>query len=526
DQFYYNEMAIRYLYSNRFNLIWLTIGSFLLVTALLIFLIVCSGRRSDSKEIRTRWFDRIPYDIVLAAAILVGIGLAIIAYEPLNYLSYSYSHNYYVSYELIVISLAFVVGLLLMTAFLMTTVVRIKTRSLLKNTLIYKLILRPLRKLGSKLLFLIKNLPYIWKAVLVLLGWFFLEFIGVLATSYSPGTQLFLWFISRLIVATIILLIAAGMTVIRRGGKELAAGKLDHKVETKYLAGDLKRHAEDLNNISHGMSIAVDDMMRSERFKTELITNVSHDIKTPLTSIINYADLLKREETDNEKIKEYVEIIDRHSNRLKKLTEDLVEASKASTGNIQTEMMPCEAGVLLSQVTGEYEERLSGCDLQLVSDKPDYPVYIMADGRLLWRVIDNLLNNACKYGQPGTRVYVSLAVRQQRALITIRNISRFQLNVSSEELMERFVRGDSSRSTEGSGLGLSIARSLSELQGAEFKLEIDGDLFKAIVAFPLLPNQEGFQFAQNSEATEENVNRSETTAESIDTTSDVITEPV
>ncbi len=182
--------------------------------------------------------------------------------------------------------------------------------------------------------------------------------------------------------------------------------------------------------------------------------------------------------------------------------------------------------MLLSQVTGEYEERMSGCDLQLISDKPDYPVYIMADGRLLWRVIDNLLNNACKYGQPGTRVYVTLAVRQQRALITIRNISRFQLNVSSEELMERFVRGDSSRSTEGSGLGLSIARSLSELQGAEFKLEIDGDLFKAIVAFPLLPNQEGFQFAQNSEATEENVNRSETTAESIDTTSDVITEPV
>ena len=182
--------------------------------------------------------------------------------------------------------------------------------------------------------------------------------------------------------------------------------------------------------------------------------------------------------------------------------------------------------MLLSQVTGEYEERLSKCDLQLISDKPDYPVYIMADGRLLWRVIDNLLNNACKYSQPGTRVYVSLSVSQQRALITIRNISRFQLNVSSEELMERFVRGDSSRSTEGSGLGLSIARSLSELQGAAFTLEIDGDLFKAIVAFPLLSDQEAFQIEQKSEDTKASVNKSETFVDSIETTSEAITEQV
>ena len=526
DQFYYNELALRYLYPNRFNLIWATLGSLALVLILTIFLSVCAGRRSGDKEIRARWFDRVPYDLVLAAAVLVVIGLLIVVSEPLNFLSYAYGNNYYVTYELIVISLAFLAGLMLMTAFWMTTVVRIKTRSLFKNTLIYKLILRPLKKLGSKLLFIFRNLPYVWKVVLILFGWFSLEFLGIVITAYSPGIQAFLWFISRIIASVVILLIAAGMTVIRRGGKELAAGKLNHKVETKYLSGDLKRHAEDLNSISHGMSLAVDEMMRSERFKTELITNVSHDIKTPLTSIINYADLLRRVETDDEKIKEYVEIINHHSNRLKKLTEDLVEASKASTGNIQTELIPCEVGVLLSQVTGEYEEKLSGCDLQLISDKPEYPVYVMADGRLLWRVIDNLLNNTCKYSQPGTRVYVSLSVRQQRAIIMVRNISRFQLNISSEELMERFVRGDSSRSTEGSGLGLSIARSLSELQGAEFNLDIDGDLFKAIVSFPLLPNQYQYQQAASNGFSEQADSSDGKSAEAFESVSETAIDPV
>ncbi|NLV47861.1 MAG: HAMP domain-containing histidine kinase, partial [Clostridiaceae bacterium] len=237
-----------------------------------------------------------------------------------------------------------------------------------------------------------------------------------------------------------------------------------------------------------GMTLAVEEKMRSERFKTELITNVSHDIKTPLTSIINYVDLLKSEPLESEKAREYVEVIDRHSTRLKKLTEDLIEASKASTGVLNVDRSPCEIGVLLTQVTGEYAEKLAGCDLDLVTTQPDHPVTVLADGRLLWRILDNLLSNACKYGQPGTRVYVSLTVQNKNALIVVRNISRNPLNISGDELMERFVRGDRSRSTDGSGLGLSIARSLSELQGAEFAIDIDGDLFKAILTFPLFSN--------------------------------------
>ncbi|MEG2004359.1 MAG: HAMP domain-containing sensor histidine kinase, partial [Clostridia bacterium] len=223
-----------------------------------------------------------------------------------------------------------------------------------------------------------------------------------------------------------------------------------------------------------------------ERLKTELITNVSHDIKTPLTSIINYVDLISKEDCENEKIVEYTEVLARQSERLKKLIEDLVEASKVSTGNVEVALAPCDVGVLLSQTAGEYEQRLEASSLALILSSPKNPVTVMADGRLIWRVFDNLMNNVCKYSQPGTRVYLSLEVLGGEALVSLKNTSKSALNISSEELMERFVRGDGSRSTEGSGLGLSIAKSLTALQNGSLNLVIDGDLFKVTLKFKAL----------------------------------------
>jgi len=210
---------------------------------------------------------------------------------------------------------------------------------------------------------------------------------------------------------------------------------------------------------------------------------VSHDIKTPLTSIINYVDLLSKEELHNDKAAEYLEVLDRQSSKLKKLIEDLVEASKASNGNLAVDSQKLDAGVFVTQTVGEFEERLSAAGLELIVSRPEEPVYIMADGRHVWRVIDNLMNNICKYAQEGSRVYVNLEATVQSVSITFRNISKYPLKISGEELMERFVRGDKSRNTEGHGLGLSIAQSLMKLTGGDMNIVVDGDLFKVILTF-------------------------------------------
>ena len=220
--------------------------------------------------------------------------------------------------------------------------------------------------------------------------------------------------------------------------------------------------------------------------KTELITNVSHDIKTPLTSIINYSDLIAKETTENEKISEYSLVLLRQSERLKRLIDDLVEASKASTGNIEIIAEPFDLGVLFSQTTGEYEEKLTKNELTLITKQPEEPVHIMADGRRMWRIFDNLMNNICKYAQSGTRVYLTLEKVGNEAVISFKNTSRDALDVPADELLERFTRGDASRNTEGNGLGLSIAKSLAELQKGSLELSVDGDLFKVTVTFDLI----------------------------------------
>ena len=240
---------------------------------------------------------------------------------------------------------------------------------------------------------------------------------------------------------------------------------------------EFKKHAENLNSISVGMAHAVDEKIKSERLKAELITNVSHDIKTPLTSIINYVDLLKKEDLHNETAEGYIKVLDRQSGRLKKVDGGSCGGLKASTGNIAVNSQRTNVVELLNQSAGEYEERFEAAKLTpvITASAPDIP--ILADGRLLWRVFDNLLNNIIKYSQEGTRVYMNITEKNNLVTVAFKNISRDSLNISTDELMERFIRGDSARTSEGSGLGLSIARSLTELQGGRFDLLVDGDLF-------------------------------------------------
>ena len=363
--------------------------------------------------------------------------------------------------------------------YLLDFAVRIKLGKWWRNTLIYKVlrsIYRGWNKVGE-------NKSILWKGLAIFLGVNFLEVLIFVVFGVDYSKIMIVWFAEKAVI-----LFAGGeiliqMKRLQEGGKHIAEGDMDYQIDTERMLPALKEHAADLNRINEGVSKAVNEKMKSERFKTELITNVSHDIKTPLTSIINYVDLLEKEEIPNENAKEYLEVLERQSARLKKLIEDLIEASKASSGSLSVNLEKLEAGVFLVQTVGEFKEKTEKNKLDLQIKKPEEPIYIMADGRHFWRVIDNLMNNICKYAQPETRVYINLEQTREKVQITFRNTSRYPLNISSEELMERFVRGDSSRNTEGNGLGLSIAGSLMELMHGKMQLFVDGDLFKVVLEF-------------------------------------------
>ena len=329
------------------------------------------------------------------------------------------------------------------------------------------------------------SIPLFWQAGLGFVILCFLEGLCLLGIRTGNGVAL-LWVLLKGAEGLLLLWLVLSMRRLQEGAKLLAQGKLDYRVETEKLWGPFRAHGEDLNNLRQGIQHAVEEQMKSERMKTELITNVSHDIKTPLTSIVSYVDLLKKEPMPNDRAKEYLDVLDRQSARLKKLTEDLVEASKASTGSLTEDLQPTDVNVLLTQTAGEYQEKLAARDLALILTPAEGTPQISADGRLLWRVFENLFSNIHKYAQQGTRVYLTCQATDREVTITFRNISATPLNISADELMECFVRGDASRNTEGSGLGLSIARSLTQLQHGTFSLTIDGDLFKAILTFPRL----------------------------------------
>ena len=427
-----------------------------------------AGHWQGFEGIHLTWFDKIPLDL-MAVVFMLPIGFFV------GYFNYASS---------IAVALWGAAVLNCVFLFLITFVTRCKAGTVLKNNVVWyaiRLLWRIVKSIWGWLLHLVRSIPLIWRTALVIAA---ICLFILITGSYNSMLSLPMLLL-YLLLAVFALYIAIGFATLQRGSKALAEGDYSKPVDTRFLRGDLKRCGENLNKVQQGVQRAVDERLRSERMKTELITNVSHDIKTPLTSIVNYVDLLKKEEINNPKAQEYLEVLDRQSKRLKKLTEDLVEASKASSGVIPVDCQPTNVNVLLSQLEGEYEERLQKAELTMIVHPAAGDPVVLADGKLLSRVMDNLMNNIGKYAMPGTRVYAAAAADEKESTISIKNVSRNELNVSADELMERFVRGDSSRHTEGSGLGLSIAKSLVELQGGRFELSIDGDLFRADISLPL-----------------------------------------
>ena len=472
---------LSWMAAHRVFLLVLSVLLAVCALALFFFLLCAAGHAAGHDGIRLNWFDRIPLDLLTLVWVLL-LALGIVLADTL-FSSYSYD-GWWGLFALLVSALA-VCACIWLLSYLMTFAARCKAGTWYQNTLLYRLwllVARAARWLWGGARYALRSLPFYWKAALIWAGLCIAEFIVGVLTQRS-GSWVFFWLAEKVLLTFALFVAITNLNELKKGGERLAAGDLSSKIDTSHMFWDFRQHAENLNAIGGGMQKAVEQKTRSERLKTELITNVSHDIKTPLTSIVNYVDLLKKEHIEPEAAREYLEVLDRQSARLKKLTEDLVEASKASTGNLSCTLEPTDVNVLLGQVMGEYEGRLEAGQLEPVVQTDPSDPKILADGRLLWRVFDNLLSNICKYALPGTRVYLSSTVSGGKVTICFKNISRYPLNITADELMERFVRGDSSRSTEGSGLGLSIAQSLSNLQHGDFVLCVDGDLFKASVTF-------------------------------------------
>ena len=463
--------------------------------ACLVFLFMGAGHRKGKESARLNLLDKIPLDLYAAGCFALAFVWLLLFVELTEGMAYFFALSpegiTYLAFTCIVVYTA---GLVALAPFL-SFATRVKAGGGIwwRNTAIcwaLKLCWRAVRwcwglvkRFCGWLWYMTTKISIVWRTALIVLAVLLANFCIAISIRYSDFA-LFCWL---LLMAAVFLLACFGawqMKSLKAAGEKLAAGEFEYKIDTKHMYWEFKHHAENLNSIGDGMAAAVEQRMKSERLKTELITNVSHDIKTPLTSIINYVDLLERPHTPEEGA-EYLEVLERQSKRLKKLTEDLVEASKASTGNMSVTLAPTSTLEIINQSLAEYGQRMEAGKLSVLINAPDTAPAVRADGRLLWRVLDNLFNNVVKYAMPETRVYVDVRTSEGNAVISVKNISRAALNVSAEELMERFVRGDTSRSTEGSGLGLSIAKSLTELQHGSFTVSTDGDLFKAEIKLPL-----------------------------------------
>ena len=463
----YSYLLLSWLTEHTGLTIFLTALFALLALFFFCFSMASAGHWAGHEGIHLTWLDKIPADVWL----LVLLCTFFIGWEA-----------FYYEWGRVFFCAALVPLVLL---FLCAFAAQCKAGTVLRSALIARIVRflwRIVRSLFLGLRRIARNLPLLWKTALVMAGVFFLEMLFVLA-GYGSVDGIFV--IMKAVELLAALYIALNLRTLQKGGEKLARGDFSSPIDTKYLIGDFKRYGQELNDVQSGLEQAVQEQMKAEHLKTELITNVSHDIKTPLTSIVNYVDLLKKEDIPSPEAREYIAVLDRQSHRLKKLTEDLVEASKASSGVLNVDLQPTDVNVLFSQIEGEYQERLAACQLTLVTQPPAPGTVIRADSRLLSRVMDNLVSNICKYALPSTRVYVVSTLSREAVTISFKNVSRDELNISPDELMERFVRGDASRHTEGSGLGLSIARSLVQLQGGRFDLAIDADLFRADITFPL-----------------------------------------
>ena len=460
----------------RFQNVYLPVGiaAAVLCLALFLFLMASMGKTPDG--VKLRGVHRVPLDLFLAAAVLAAVLTEnFCSVWSANTLLYDPLWTWVLPGALVVLWLGFAA---LLTC--CTVSARLRAGKWWRNTVVYivcRFLYRAVRGL-------VRALPDAWKGILVYAAVVLVNFFGTLFTWLSGSVFIFLLVIV-LDVAGLYFVIRTvrQLKALQTAAQKLAAGDLTYTVDTEKMYPVLKEHGDDLNAVSVGMSRAVNERMKSERFKTELITNVSHDLKTPLTSIVSYVDLLKKEPTESEAAREYIEVLDRQSQKLKKLTADLVDASKASSGALPVNLEKLDLGELLRQSAGEYAEKFAAAGIAPVLLVPEGETYVTADGRLLWRVLDNLLGNAVKYAQSGTRLYLELVQNETETVLTLKNISREPLNIPAEELMERFVRGDGSRHTDGSGLGLSIAKSLMELMGGKLVLALDGDLFKAALVF-------------------------------------------
>ena len=465
----YSYLLLSWLTEHTGLTIFLTALFAVLALFFFCFLMASAGHWAGHEGIHLTWLDKIPADVWL----LVLLCTFFIGWEA-----------FYYEWGRVFFCAALVPLVLL---FLCAFAAQCKAGTVLRGALIGRIarfLWRIVRAIFRALLHTLARLPLVWKTALVGLVIAGAEFLLYINDFYRVRYGVFL--VMKLIELLAVLYIAVSLRTLQKGGEKLARGDFSSPIDTRYLIGDFKRYGQELNDVQGGLEQAVQEQMKAEHLKTELITNVSHDIKTPLTSIVNYVDLLKKEDIPSPNAQEYIAVLDRQSHRLKKLTEDLVEASKASSGALNVELQPTDVNVLLSQIEGEYQERLAACHLTLVTQPPAPGTMIQADSRLLSRVMDNLVSNVCKYAMENTRVYVTAAVRDGQAVISFKNVSRDELNISPDELMERFVRGDASRHSEGSGLGLSIARSLVQLQGGTFALSIDADLFRADIVFPLI----------------------------------------
>lgn len=460
-------------YSLRYVVVALLAVSIPALLAAFITLMCVSGRRPNTEEIVPGALNRVPFDVLFLVCVSPVFAVFVVISSSFNkYTSLGFSAVF------TALSLCTVLGLA------MSFAVRIKEKTLIKNTVVYRIV-RLLGRFFRAVGRFFSSVPLVPKTAVGALALTVAEFAFMLRFIYDPKYLIIIWVAEKLILIPLVIYSAVNLRKLQKAGKAVAEGNLEYKTDTRSLFGDFKRFGEDMNRISDGMSAEVEKRTHSDRMKTELITNVSHDLKTPLTSLVNYSDLICAEKCDNEKISEYAEVIHRQSLRLKRLIDDLVEASKAQSGVLDVCLAPCDVSTFVNQVSGEYGDRLASAELEPVIRLPSEPVYIFADPRRLLRVFDNLLTNICKYAKHGTRVYLDVAQDGNTARITFRNVSERALDIDGEELAERFVRADASRNTEGNGLGLSIAKSLVELQNGKMKITVDGDLFKVTLTFPL-----------------------------------------
>ena len=441
------------------------------LSSILLAVFLCSGagRRAGDDELHETILDRMPLGCYFLLTALLGL-------IP-RWLVRMGEHHYscHTAAAIAALILALIVSVVLLLGLLLTLCTRLKQRGWWRNTLIYRVFRPAAKAIWRGLRALWRNLPLYWKSGIVWLVLCVIE--GLAFWERLPVV----WLLEKLLLTPLFIACIIFLRRLQRGAESISGGDYSYQIDVSHMPQLLREHGQQLNHIGDGLQHAVEDRMRSERMKAELITNVSHDIKTPLTSIINYVDLLKKEGLTSENAPEYLDVLDRQTARLKKLTEDLIEASKASTGNVSVLLEATDLNVVLSQALGEYENRLERAKLEVVTKLTDAPAMAQADGKLLWRIFDNLLGNICKYAMPGTRVYLRTYCSGDKVFVEFKNISAQELDIAPEELMERFVRGDASRNTEGSGLGLSIASSFAELQGGALQLNVDGDLFKATV---------------------------------------------